>query len=164
MTGKLRDRIRMIISGTGGGKGRPTKETMLIIFLSGILIFVILLPTGSSGGSAVSKKNQKRAESTDAAVSAQTGEDAKSGAFLEEYRRNLERELEEFLSSVAGVGEVKVLIYMKNSQEYIVEKDIPTSNSVNGESSELRKDEATVYTTNEDGNEVPFVTDRKSVV
>ena len=158
MTGKLRDRIRVIISGTGGGKGRPTKETMLIIFLSGILIFVILLPTGSSGGSAVSKKNPKRAESTDAAVSAQTGEDAKSGAFLEEYRRDLERELEEFLSSVAGVGEVKVLIYMKNSQEYIVEKDIPTSNSVNGESSELRKDEATVYTTNEDGNEVPFVT------
>lgn len=158
MTGKLRDRIRMIISGTGGGKGRPTKETMLIIFLSGILIFVILLPTGSSGGIAVSKKNQKRAESSDAAVSAQTREDAKNDDFLEEYRRALERELEEFLSSVAGVGEVKVLIYMKNSQEYIVEKDIPTSNSVNGESSELRKDEATVYTTNEDGNEVPFVT------
>jgi len=148
----------MIISGTGGGKGRPTKETMLIIFLSGILIFVILLPTGSSGGIAVSKKNQKRAESSDAAVSAQTREDAKNDDFLEEYRRALERELEEFLSSVAGVGEVKVLIYMKNSQEYIVEKDIPTSNSVNGESSELRKDEATVYTTNEDGNEVPFVT------
>jgi stage III sporulation protein AG len=55
------------------------------------------------------------------------------------------------------VGEVKVLIYMKNSQEYIVEKDIPVSNSVNGEGSELRKEEATVYTTDESGNEVPFI-------
>ena len=62
---------------------------------------------------------------------------------------------------MAGVGEVKVLIYMKSSQEYIVEKDVPTSNSVNGENSELRKEEATVYTTNENGNEVPFVTQTK---
>ncbi len=57
-----------------------------------------------------------------------------------------------------GVGEVKVLIYMKNSQEYIVEKDMPTTDSVNGENSEHKKEEATVYTTNENGNEVPFIT------
>lgn len=81
----------------------------------------------------------------------------KNETSADEYRRGLERELEEFLSSVAGVGEVKVLIYMKNSQEYIVEKDIPVSNSVNGEGSELRKEEATVYTTDESGNEVPFI-------
>ena len=146
MPGKIRDRIRRIISGGDSGKGRPAKETMLIIFLSGILIFVILLPT----------KNQKT-ERTDAAGSMQTGGNEKNETSADEYRRGLERELEEFLSSVAGVGEVKVLIYMKNSQEYIVEKDIPVSNSVNGEGSELRKEEATVYTTDESGNEVPFI-------
>ena len=59
MPGKIRDRIRMIISGGDRGKGRPAKETMLIIFLSGILIFVILLPTGNNAGSYVSRKNQK---------------------------------------------------------------------------------------------------------
>ena len=48
MPGKIRDRIRRIISGGDSGKGRPAKETMLIIFLSGILIFVILLPTEKS--------------------------------------------------------------------------------------------------------------------
>lgn len=158
MPGKIRDRIRMMISGGNGGKGRPTKETMLIIFLSGILIFIILLPTGNNGSSYVSKKNQKKTESTETVSSVQTGENVRSDTFLDEYRRGLERELEEFLSSVAGVGEVKVLIYMKNSQEYIVEKDIPMSNSVNGENSELRKEETTVFTTDESGNEVPFIT------
>lgn len=158
MPGKIRDRIRMMISGGNGGKGRPTKETMLIIFLSGILIFIILLPTGNSGSSYVSKKNQKKTESTETVSSVQTGENVRSDTFLDEYRRGLERELEEFLSSVAGVGEVKVLIYMKNSQEYVVEKDIPMSNSVNGENSELRKEETTVFTTDESGNEVPFIT------
>lgn len=161
MPGKIRDRIRMMISGGNGGKGRPTKETMLILFLSGILIFVILLPTGNSGSSYISRKNQKNNVNTDTAGSVQTGESEKNETFLDDYRRGLERELEEFLSSVAGVGEVKVLIYMKNSQEYIVEKDIPMSNSVNGENSELRKEETTVYTTNESGNEVPFVTQTK---
>lgn len=157
MPGKIRDRIRRIISGGDSGKGRPAKETMLIIFLSGILIFVILLPTGNNAGSYVSRKNQKT-ERTDAAGSMQTGGNEKNEtSSADEYRRGLERELEEFLSSVAGVGEVKVLIYMKNSQEYIVEKDIPVSNSVNGEGSELRKEEATVYTTDESGNEVPFI-------
>ena len=155
MPKKIQDRIRMLIS---GGKGRPTKETMLIIFLSGILIFVILLPTGNSGSSYTAKKNQKKTENTDPVGSVQTNESEKSETFADEYRRGLERELEEFLSSVAGVGEVKVLIYMKNSQEYIVEKDTPMSNSINGENSEMRKEETTVYTINESGNEVPFIT------
>lgn len=158
MPGKIRDRIRMLISGGNGGKGRPTKETMLILFLSGILIFVILLPTGNSGSSYVSRKDQKNKVNTDTAGNAQTGGSENDETFLDDYRRELERELEEFLSSVAGVGKVKVLIYMENSQEYIVEKDIPMSNSVNGENSELRKEETTVYTTNENGNEVPFIT------
>lgn len=35
------------------------------------------------------------------------------------------------------------------------------SNSVNGENSELRKEETTVFTTNENGNEVPFVSQTK---
>lgn len=158
MPAGIRDRIRAIISGGNGGKKRPTKETMLILFLSGILIFVILLPTGNNGSSYISKKNQKKTDNTDLADSVKTGENVKSDTCLDEYRRGLERELEEFLSSVAGVGEVKVLIYMKNSQEYIVEKDIPMSNSVNGENSELRKEETTVFTTDESGNEVPFIT------
>lgn len=61
MLERVRDRIRLAIN--GGNGGRPTKETMLIIFLSGILIFVILLPTGDSNSSFAAKKSQKSVES-----------------------------------------------------------------------------------------------------
>ena len=162
MPASIRDRFRMIISGGNGGNKRPTKETMLIIFLSGILIFVILLPTGNNSSSYTSKKNQKKTENTNAAGNTQTDEHKKNETSMEEYRKGLERELEDFLSSVAGVGEVKVLIYMKDSQEYVVEKDVPMSNSINGENSETRKEESTVYTINESGNEVPFISQTKS--
>ena len=90
MPGKIRDRIRMIISGGDRGKGRPAKETMLIIFLSGILIFVILLPTGNNAGSYVSRKNQKT-ERTDAAASMQTGGNEKNETSADEYRRGRRR-------------------------------------------------------------------------
>lgn len=144
--------------------GRPPKETMLIIFLSGILIFVILLPTGKESSSYQSKKKQssKNVETSDTTSDSEYGVILSGDTAVDEYRKGLERELEEFLSSVAGVGEVKVLIYMKNSQEYIVEKNTPTSSSINGENSDSTRDETTVYTVNENGDEVPFISQTKS--
>lgn len=150
----IQDGIRALISGGDGGRKRPTKETMLILFLSGILIYIILLPTGNNPTSSSNKK--QRVENTNTAAEQTNGKDENMGG-VDEYRRGLEKELEEFLASVAGVGEVKVLIYMKNSQEYIVEKDVPVSNATNGENSEMRKEESTVYTVNESGSEVPFI-------
>lgn len=141
--------------------GRPPKETMLILFLSGILIFVILLPVNDNNSSYRNRKSQDTAAS-DNLSSAKSGGTKMGEADACEYKEGLEKELEDFLSSVAGVGEVKVLIYMKNSQEYIVEKDKPTSSSTNGESSDMTKNESTVYTVNESGNEVPFISRTKS--
>ncbi len=161
MLERVRDRIRLAIN--GGNGGRPTKETMLIIFLSGILIFVILLPTGDSSSSFAAKKSQKSVESPNSEEDVQNNlKNGKNETYIEDYKRGLEQELEEFLSSVAGVGTVKVLIYIKESPEYVVEKDIPTSNTVNGENSEVRKDESTVYTVNGNGDQVPFIAQTKS--
>ncbi|MDE7321151.1 MAG: hypothetical protein K2N73_00210 [Lachnospiraceae bacterium] len=164
MAGKFANRLRMFLNGGSEGKGRPTKETMLIVFLSGILIFVIMLPTNKSNSSYSKKKNQeaKNLVSTDNVENLYQQNDWNSGTAAEQYRKGLEKELEDFLSSVAGVGDVKVLIYMKNSQEYVVEKDTPTSSATSGESSELRKEESTVYTINTEGNEVPFISQTKS--
>lgn len=153
---RIQDGIRALISGGTGGRKRPTKETMLILFLSGILIYVILLPTGNDTMSSSSKKKQ-RVENTDTEAIEHTNGNGENIGIMDEYRKGLEQELEDFLSSVAGVGEVKVLIYIKNSQEYIVEKDVPVSNATNGENSEMRKEESTVYTVNESGSEVPFI-------
>ncbi len=153
---RIQEGLQALISGGKGGRKRPTKETMLILFLSGILIYVILLPTGNNNISSPSKSKQ-RVENTDTAAIEHTNGNGQNMGIMDEYRRGLEQELEDFLSSVAGVGEVKVLIYIKNSQEYIVEKDVPVSNATNGESSEMRKEESTVYTVNENGSEVPFI-------
>ena len=123
-----------------------------------------MLPTNKSN-SGYSKKKSQGTESTISTgnmENLQQENGGNSGSAAEQYRKGLEKELEEFLSSVAGVGDVKVLIYMKSSQEYVVEKDIPTSSSTSGESSELRKEEATVYIRNADGNEVPFISQTKS--
>lgn len=128
---------------------RPGKETMLILFLSGILIFVILLP--------VEKENNKKNNSyqEQSGLSAQQSDTDGNRILLsdemslQEYKKMLETELEEFLSGVSGAGEVKALIYMKASWEYQVEKDT--------EGRTETQNEATVYTTNEYGQEVPFI-------
>ena len=73
--------------------------------------------------------------------------------------------MEEFLSKVKGIGEVEVLIYLNATQEYVVEKDIPShqviSEDENGKSSEENKEEDTVYTVNDSGEQVPFITQTK---
>lgn len=124
------------------------KETMLILFLSGILIFVIFLPVDKgSGNNAYQQKNESLALQADTADKDIRLSDEMS---LQEYKNMLESELEEFLSGVSGVGEVKALIYMNASWEYKVEKD--------NESSDTTQGEETVYTVNEYGHEVPFIT------
>lgn len=127
---------------------RPNKETMLILFLSGILIFIILLPvdkSGSKNNSSYNNQNEVSAPQTSSAKSLRITEEMS----LQEYKETLECELEDFLSGMSGIGEVKALIYMKTSWEYQVEKD--------GDSRAQAQNEETVYTTNEYGQEVPFV-------
>ena len=127
---------------------RPNKETMLILFLSGILIFVILLPvdkSGSKNNGSYKNQNEVLAPQTSSTGSPRIAEEMS----LQEYKETLEHELEDFLSGMSGVGEVKALIYMKTSWEYQVEKG--------GDTSAQAQNEETVYTTNEYGQEVPFV-------
>lgn len=127
------------------------KETMLILFLGGILIFVILLPTDSS------KKRGNQAEQTaEEQNTAMTVQDT-AKVQVDAYKDALEKELEEFLSGVAGVGEVKVMIYMERTTEYIVEKDNTTTGSEGSDRRETTKEEETVYTVNAAGEQVPFV-------
>ena len=146
-----------------GGNGRPPKETMLILFLSGILIFVILLPTEKKSGNGQNRKNQgDESQVTENTMNLQQASVKDTGNTTDEYKQRLEEELEDFLTGVSGVGEADVLIYMKDSPEYIVEKDNPMSSSTKGDSSETSKDEATVYTVNENGDEVPFISQTRS--
>lgn len=155
------ERILQRLRGMGDGRNkRPLKETMLIIFLSGILLFVIILPTDKDSKNNFNKNDTTENQQT--SNSLETTEKGTQKAATEAYKKELEKELEDFLSNVAGVGKVKVLIYIKESQKYIVEKDNPTSSRRDGEDSQESKEETTVYTKNANGYDVPFIAQTES--
>ncbi|MDO4331642.1 MAG: stage III sporulation protein AG [Eubacteriales bacterium] len=138
-------------------KKRMTRENMIVLGLLGILIMVIALPT--------EKKEKANTESGlldsgNDMMDSDTGQ----GDFLQEEA--LEKRLEAFLACMDGVGEVRVMITFASTQEQVVEKDSPASRSQTNESdsaggsrSVVSEDleEDTVYTTDQAGNQVPYV-------
>ena len=145
--------IRQYLEGVKRGDRKLSRDGMLIVFLGGILLYVICLPVNNNNSYFNKKQTQNTAEQTENTSNSEMDEI--------QYRRKLEEELETFLAKVEGVGQVEVLIYMETSPEYIVEKDTPVyETSRDGESessSETRKEETTVYTTSNYGEQVPFV-------
>ncbi len=145
MPQNLKQQLNDFMDRLKGGNKKSPKEAMLILFLSGILIYVIFMPVDDGN---------KKTDSTEKTVYTKTEEVLYKG---DDYKAQLEKELEEFLAEIEGMGKVKVLIYMRNSQEYIVEKDSPTTSSEGTDIKENTKDETTVYTVNESGEQVPFI-------
>lgn len=154
------DTWRKYIAEIKSGERKLPKDGMLIMFLCGILIFVILLPTGNSGNFFKTKEETGTVnEEPEVTAQIQTRD---SG----DYQKELEQQLEDFLCEIEGVGEVKVLLYMDASQQYVVEKDVPTRTSTTTtvssggqeDNKEEQREEETVYTVNGNGEQVPFIT------
>ena len=157
------------------------KDNLIIIVLTGILMLVIAWPIESEkekvsseyklwdkGKSNIYQNNKDTVESTlNEEIFLNDGIATDSGIFREEYIiSNLEERLEEILSAVQGVGSVKVMITLSSSGEKIVEKDIPLErNSIvendstggNRSTNEMYSQEETVYSTNSNGDKVPYV-------
>ena len=153
---KLFDKIKSYIQDLKSGEKKLSKDGMLILFFSGLLIYVILLPINNNS----SYKNKVAETTTQEKESNQIETRVEN-----DHQKKLEQELEDFLSKVKGIGEVEVLIYLSSSEEYIVEKDAPTSQvttkETDQESKEEKKEEDTVYTVNDAGDEVPFIAQTK---
>lgn len=153
---KLLEAVKGYIQDIKSGEKKLSKDGMLILFFSGLLIYVIFLP--------VDKNTSYRKEQAEKKVQEQQ-EYRQESIEENDYQGKLERELAEFLAKVEGIGEVEVLIYLKESEEYIVEKDIPSylvnAQDANGQSCEENKEEDTVYTVNGNGEQVPFVAQTK---
>lgn len=154
--------LKTYIEGIKRGDKRFSKNGMLILFLCGILLYVIFLPVENSVRYEMGKGKNDDVSTN---IMSDMGEDVQS------YQEKLEQELEDFLESLEGVGKVKVLIYLDRSEELIVEKDSPVTDSMDEEShtdgtksmrQEKERDEATVYTVNSNGDEVPFVSQTKN--
>lgn len=138
-------------------RARMTKENMVVLALTGVLLMVAALPT--DGG--------KRKEEADTSVPA----DGMSGKEQEQGTQSpsagLERRLEKFLSCMDGAGRVKVMITFSSSEEQVVEKDAPSgsvsqtseNDGAGGSRSVMTRQtqESTVYVTGRDGTQSPYV-------
>lgn len=125
------------------------KDQILILFLTGILLLVISLPT---------ERQTESAGATDET----TGE---IPALFPSKTQELEQKLEAILSRVCGVGKAKVMITLRSDGKKIVEKDKEESvrtqepdENVSG-SSESSSQENTVLQRDGDGAETPYVSE-----
>ena len=148
---------------TNGKKLR--KDQCLIIILVGVLLCVIALPV-----------QQKESKSNISNIIDDTinnhipeymddthTEMTDTASFYTEYWEN---KLEDALKDVDGVGKVKVLINLKESEQKIVEKDgteeysDTTEEDASGGSrtiGESRVEKNTIYTVDDRGQDVPYV-------
>lgn len=148
---------------TGGKK--LEKDQCLIIILVGVLLCVIALPVRQSD----SKSNISNiiSDTIDNHTTADTGnmyqENADESA---DYAGYWEERLEDALRYVDGVGRVRVLITLKESEHRIVEKDGPEEYSDTEETDaaggsrtirESRIEKSTIYTVDDRGQNVPYV-------
>lgn len=138
---KAPQKLREYIESIRRGDRKLPKDGMLILFLAGILLYVISLPASNNNTRYQNKSSKEEAQTANT--------EAASAQEETEYCEKLEQRLEAFLSQVEGVGEVSVLIYTDSSDLYIVEKEAAQSQD--------KREETTVYTTNEYGEQVPFI-------
>ncbi len=127
------------------------KDQWLILFLAGILLLVIAVPSdcGTSSGSGEKKS-----------VAREDDEPAEGN-----YEDILEQRLQQVLSRMEGVGRVEVMITLKDEGESVVEKDISTTGDTRTdtdgegnttEQTNSERSEETVYSSNSSEGE-PFV-------
>ncbi len=148
---------------TGGKKLR--KDQCLIIVLVGILLCVIALPVGQKESK--SDISNMINDTIDNHITTDAGED-NSGVpnTASSYTEYWENKLEDALREVEGVGKVKVLINLSQSEQMVVEKDGPEVYSETTEADaaggsrtvgETRVEKSTVYTVDDRGQDIPYV-------
>lgn len=112
------------------------RDNLIILVLSGILLFIIALPMEGrdSGDGSGAEERSEGAEmerpasydENDAPFEAEVTDEDRYLAYLEER-------LTAALSRVEGVGKVQVMITLKSSRELVVERETPVSRSATNE-------------------------------
>ncbi len=155
---------------TDGTKLR--KDQLLIMVLCGILLCIIALPIGGTDSDSVffEKKSNKADSNHDTMENNNQEMSLNTSGTSTDYDLSYisywEEKLKQNLSCIDGVGEVEVLITLKESEERVPEKDIPEeiketvetdSEGGNRTVTEKNLKESTIYTVNEAGQSVPYV-------
>lgn len=139
------------------------KDNLIILILTGVLLFIIALPTKDDKG-----EKTDISQMQDTVLSGELLRDSPEAETMdsgEEYVRQLEQRLRETLSQMEGVGQVRVMITLKSSRELVVEKEQPYLRSSTTESdaqggnrivNQFETEENTVYRTSGSESE-PYV-------
>jgi stage III sporulation protein AG len=138
-------------------------EKLIIMFLAGIFLIVLSFPNIFSFNKTQNKKSENN---IGGAKSAQNESQEGTSTNISEYTHTLEENLRNLLVKVDGVGEVKVMITLKSSEEKVTLRDNPYSQESNTEtdseggnriSSNISKEDKTVLIDNEKGDTIPYV-------
>lgn len=129
------------------------KEQWAVYLLLAALVLVVFLPVSG-------KKEEKKAAEELPEQSSGTEEEAAANQTEE-----MEEKLERALAQVDGVGAVEVVLSLESTNQKVVEKDTPSSRSSqensggeeSGSASSVSTQESTVYQTDSDGSETPYV-------
>ena len=135
---------------------KGNKEKVIFLFCSGLLLFVISLPSGKATdpewkGKTAEVLADVSVNGEDTAV-----EDAGAKAENSSYEKLLEQRIRELLKNVEGVGEVDVMVVLKASDERIWHVDKSSTSTENGAGSGSSR------VTREENQSVSTVLDGKS--
>jgi len=135
------------------------KDKIIIIFCTGVFLLILSLPSFQKNSNETSKTNTTTTKTSQTSVS-----DSSSGN--SEYIEWTEDRLADTLSQVEGIGQIKVMITLKESSEKIALKDTPYSQDNSSEndgsngsrvsSSETKEDE-TVMISVGSGESTPYI-------
>lgn len=133
------------------------KDQWLIVILAGVLLFIIVLPTGEK-----KKKTKEQEQEQEKQIAAEKLYTEETGA--ESYETYLEKRLETLLSKMEGVGKIQVMVTLEDNGEQILEKDEKESRTTTGEGSgetartatEVNLEYATIFV-EEDGKKTPYI-------
>lgn len=134
------------------------KDNLIVLILAGVLLVIIALPTKDSGETEGFQAEGETTAADRAVIPDAAGSD-------EEYAGQMEQRLREILSRMEGVGQVRVMITLKSSQELVVEKEQPYLRSSTNENdaqggnrsvNQLETEDNTVYRTDGSVSE-PYV-------
>lgn len=118
-------------------------RNLVMLLLAGICLMIIVWPTSgntSTNGNDAAETSEKEAGNTTESYISQT----------EAYTKQLENRLSKLLSSMNGVGDVQVMITLKDNGENIVEKDKSDSSITDEGGKQSTYDEETVNAVSDD--------------
>lgn len=130
---KLREWIQKIL-------GKRSKTDFIVILLVGVLLMLIAIPTGDGTGEKAKKDTETQISETDEIQ------------YEETYREQLEKQLEQLLSQMDGVGKCKVMITLEDDGQSYVDKNVSTDEN-------KRQEETVVYDTGD--GKIPYVVQKK---